>query len=134
MNFDYSDEQKILKDAARRFLAVHCTVERVRAVLDNPAKSYDEALWKSMGAQGCRSLFQERTHALSGIVCPAARDHASISSRAISTVKALSLSGRCSRSVAIPESTSYRIALNMREVIYLPVTSDYCKLGSAPVN
>jgi len=28
MNFDYSDEQKILKDAARRFLAVHCTVER----------------------------------------------------------------------------------------------------------
>src|SRR5260221_1795606 len=52
MNFDYSDEQKMLKDAARRFLSVHCTVERVRAVLDNPAKSYDEALWKSMGTQG----------------------------------------------------------------------------------
>src|SRR5258708_26354645 len=52
MNFDYSDEQKMLKDAARRFLAVHCTVERVRAVLDNPAKSYDELLWKSMGTQG----------------------------------------------------------------------------------
>src|SRR5260221_2363399 len=52
MNFDYSDEQKMLKDAARRFLSVHCTVERVRAVLDNPAKSYDELLWKSMGTQG----------------------------------------------------------------------------------
>src|SRR5258708_14880137 len=52
MNFDYSDEQKMLKDAARRFLAVHCTVERVRAVLDSPAKSYDEVLWKSMGTQG----------------------------------------------------------------------------------
>jgi alkylation response protein AidB-like acyl-CoA dehydrogenase len=52
MNFDYSDEQKMLKDAARRFLAVHCTVERVRAVLDNPAKSHDEVLWKSMGTQG----------------------------------------------------------------------------------
>jgi alkylation response protein AidB-like acyl-CoA dehydrogenase len=52
MNFDYSDEQKMLKDAARRFLAAHCTVERVRAVLDNPAKSYDEVLWKSMGTQG----------------------------------------------------------------------------------
>jgi hypothetical protein len=38
MNFDYSDELKILKDAARRFLAVHCTVERVRAVLDNPGQ------------------------------------------------------------------------------------------------
>jgi alkylation response protein AidB-like acyl-CoA dehydrogenase len=52
MNFDYSDEQKMLKDTARRFLAVHCTVERVRVVLDNPAKNYDEALWKSMGTQG----------------------------------------------------------------------------------
>src|SRR5258706_2926479 len=52
MNFDYSDEQKMLKDAARRFLAAHCTVERVRAVLDNPAKNYDEVLWKSMGTQG----------------------------------------------------------------------------------
>src|SRR5258708_25185149 len=52
MNFDYSDEQKMLKDAARRFLAVHCTVGGVRAVLDSPAKSYDEVLWKSMGTQG----------------------------------------------------------------------------------
>src|SRR5258708_19648288 len=52
MNFDYSDEQKMLKDAARRFLAVHCTVGGVRAVLDSPAKSYDELLWKSMGTQG----------------------------------------------------------------------------------
>src|SRR5260370_14686122 len=52
MKFDYSDEQKMLKDAARRFLAVQCGVGRVREVLDNPAKSYDEALWKSMGTQG----------------------------------------------------------------------------------
>src|SRR5258708_21264358 len=52
MNFDYSDEQKMLKDAARRFLAVHCTVGGVRAVLDSPAKRHDEVLWKSMGAQG----------------------------------------------------------------------------------
>src|SRR3984893_1045899 len=52
MNFDYSDEQKMLKDSARRFLAVQCSVERVREVLDNPAKSYNEALWKSMGTQG----------------------------------------------------------------------------------
>src|SRR5258708_8830534 len=52
MNFDYADEQKMLKDSARRFLADHCTMERVRAVLDNPAKSYDEMLWKSMGTQG----------------------------------------------------------------------------------
>jgi hypothetical protein len=36
--------------------------------------------------------------------------------------------------IVCPESTSYRIALNMRGVIYLPVTSVYCKLGSALVN
>ena len=52
MNFDYSDDQKFLKDEARKFLDAHCTVARVRAVLDDPAKSYDEALWKSVAEQG----------------------------------------------------------------------------------
>ena len=52
MNFDYSDDQKFLKDEARKFLSAHCTVARVRAVLDDPAKSYDEALWKSVAEQG----------------------------------------------------------------------------------
>jgi alkylation response protein AidB-like acyl-CoA dehydrogenase len=52
MNFDYSDDQKFLKDEARKFLDAHCTIARVRAVLDDPAKSYDEALWKSVAEQG----------------------------------------------------------------------------------
>ena len=52
MNFDYSDDQKFLKDEARKFLDAHCTIPRVRAVLDDPAKSYDEALWKSVAEQG----------------------------------------------------------------------------------
>ena len=52
MNFDYSDDQKFLKDEARKFLDAHCTVARVRAVLDDPAKSYDEGLWKSVAEQG----------------------------------------------------------------------------------
>jgi len=52
MNFDYSDDQKFLKDEARKFLEAHCTVARVRAVLDDPAKSYDQDLWTAVAGQG----------------------------------------------------------------------------------
>ena len=46
MNFDYSDDQKFLKDEARKFLAANCTMQTVRGVLDNADRSYDEGLWK----------------------------------------------------------------------------------------
>lgn len=52
MNFDYSDDQKFLKDEARRFLEARCTPAVVRGVLDDPERSYDEALWKSVAEQG----------------------------------------------------------------------------------
>ena len=52
MNFDYSDDQKSLKDQARRFLAAECPASRVRAVLDDPATPYDRALWRAVAAQG----------------------------------------------------------------------------------
>lgn len=45
MNFDYSDEQKSLKGEVRRVLDQHCTPRHVRAVLDDPATSFDRALW-----------------------------------------------------------------------------------------
>jgi alkylation response protein AidB-like acyl-CoA dehydrogenase len=52
MNFDYSDDQKMLKDEARKFLAARCDAKVVRAVLDDDAKHYDEALWKGVAEQG----------------------------------------------------------------------------------
>lgn len=52
MDFDYSDDQKFLKDEARRFLAAHCDVGVVRGVLDDPGRSFDEALWKAVADQG----------------------------------------------------------------------------------
>lgn len=52
MNFDYSDDQKFLKDEARKFLAANCSTARVRGVLDDAAKGYDEALWKAVAGQG----------------------------------------------------------------------------------
>ena len=52
MNFDYSDEQKMLKDEARKFLDAKCDSKVVRAVLDDRATSYHEGLWKGVVEQG----------------------------------------------------------------------------------
>jgi len=52
MNFDFSDDQKFLKSEARKFLDAHCSMATVRGVLDNADRSYDEALWKAVAAQG----------------------------------------------------------------------------------
>ena len=52
MNFDYTDEQKALKDEARRFLADVSSLSVVRGVLDNPADGYDRALWARIAEQG----------------------------------------------------------------------------------
>ncbi|ONF95274.1 acyl-CoA dehydrogenase family protein [Sphingomonas jeddahensis] len=52
MNFDYSDDQKMLKDEARKFLAAKCDAKVVRSVLDNADRAYDEGLWKGVAEQG----------------------------------------------------------------------------------
>lgn len=52
MNFDYTDEQKALKDEARRFLAAVSPLTVVRAALENPAQGHDAALWRRIGEQG----------------------------------------------------------------------------------
>src|SRR4051812_22277468 len=51
MNFDFSDEQKQMRDAARKFLAEKCTSKVVRVVLDGK-ESYDRALWKGLAEMG----------------------------------------------------------------------------------
>jgi alkylation response protein AidB-like acyl-CoA dehydrogenase len=51
MNFDFSDEQKQLRDEARKFLAEKCPPKAVRAVLDGNAP-YDRELWKGIAGMG----------------------------------------------------------------------------------
>ena len=51
MNFDFSDEQKQMRDEARKFLAEKCPPKAVRAVLDGKA-SYDRELWKGLAEMG----------------------------------------------------------------------------------
>ena len=51
MNFDFSDEQKQMRDEARKFLAEKCPPKAVRAVLDGKA-TYDKELWKGLAEMG----------------------------------------------------------------------------------
>lgn len=51
MNFDFSDDQKQLRDQARRYLAEHSPPKAVRAVLEGNAP-YDRKLWKGLAEMG----------------------------------------------------------------------------------
>jgi alkylation response protein AidB-like acyl-CoA dehydrogenase len=51
MNFDFSDEQKQLRDQARRFLSEKCPPKAVRAVLDGQAR-YNRELWQGLAEMG----------------------------------------------------------------------------------
>ena len=51
MNFDFSDDQKQLRDQARKFLAETCPSKAVRVVLDGK-EPYDRTLWKRLGEMG----------------------------------------------------------------------------------
>jgi alkylation response protein AidB-like acyl-CoA dehydrogenase len=52
LNFDFSDEQKSLKEEARKFLSDKSSAKVVRSVLDDDAKSYDAALWRGVAELG----------------------------------------------------------------------------------
>src|ERR1700761_6392674 len=51
MNFDFSDDQKQIKDQARKFLSEKCTTKTVRKLYEGSA-SYDAALWKQIAEMG----------------------------------------------------------------------------------
>lgn len=51
MNFDFSEEQKLLQKASRDFLDAHCSLTRVREIFEGDL-SYDEALWQGAGEMG----------------------------------------------------------------------------------
>lgn len=51
MNFDFSDDQKLLRKTARDFLTEHAPLSLCRAVLESDA-SYSDTLWKSVAELG----------------------------------------------------------------------------------
>ncbi len=51
MNFDFSDDQKFLKDQANKFLTEKCDLSRPRKVLENK-EPHDSDLWKAIVEMG----------------------------------------------------------------------------------
>ncbi|HEX4534065.1 MAG TPA: acyl-CoA dehydrogenase family protein [Rhizomicrobium sp.] len=51
MNFDFSDDQKLLRDQARKFLGEKCAPKTVRKVYEGGG-GYDRALWKAVADMG----------------------------------------------------------------------------------
>jgi len=51
MNFDFNDDQKMLKDQAHKFLSEKCTTKTVRGVYEGN-HHYDAALWKQIAEMG----------------------------------------------------------------------------------
>jgi alkylation response protein AidB-like acyl-CoA dehydrogenase len=52
VNFDYTEDQKALKEEARRFLTAVSPLTMARSVLENPGDGYDNALWGRIVEQG----------------------------------------------------------------------------------
>ena len=52
LNFDFSEDQKFLRDEARKFLAAQCTSEHVRTVLDNDAMTHNDEVWQKIVEMG----------------------------------------------------------------------------------
>jgi alkylation response protein AidB-like acyl-CoA dehydrogenase len=52
MNFDYSEEQRLLQQEARKFLTDNSDCAAVRRVLNDAEKSFDDTLWSSVAELG----------------------------------------------------------------------------------
>jgi alkylation response protein AidB-like acyl-CoA dehydrogenase len=65
MNFDFSADQKALRDQARKFLGEHASPTRVRRILDGAAP-YDADLWRGMGEMGWMGTAIPESHGGAG--------------------------------------------------------------------
>lgn len=61
MNFEFSEEQNLLREQALGFLQENCSLATVRAILDGDA-AYDEALWKKMAELGWAATIIPEQH------------------------------------------------------------------------
>jgi alkylation response protein AidB-like acyl-CoA dehydrogenase len=65
MNFDFSADQKSLREQARKFLGEHASSARVRRILEGAAP-YDASLWRGMGEMGWMGTAIPETHGGAG--------------------------------------------------------------------
>ena len=65
VNFDFSPDQRSLRDQARKFLTEHSSSARVRRILEGTAP-YDAELWRGMGEMGWIGTAIPETHGGAG--------------------------------------------------------------------
>jgi len=65
VNFDFSADQKALREQARKFLADQASSARVRRILEGAAP-YDALLWRGMGEMGWMGTAIPETHGGAG--------------------------------------------------------------------
>jgi alkylation response protein AidB-like acyl-CoA dehydrogenase len=61
MNFEFSDDQKQLRDTARRFLEAKCPPAAVRAILEG-SEPFDRALWQGLAEMGFLGIVIPEEH------------------------------------------------------------------------
>ena len=66
MDYDYTSEQKILRESAHKLLAKECTSEYVREMVDD-TKGYSKKLWGKMAELGWMSLLIPEEYEGSGV-------------------------------------------------------------------
>ena len=66
MNFGLSEEQTLLKDTIRRFLAERCGATRVRAIMESDS-GHDETLWRELAGLGTQALVVPERHGGAGL-------------------------------------------------------------------
>ena len=65
MNFDFSDDQKVLRDQAKKFLSQHASSTRVRRILESD-EPYDAELWRGMAENGWQGTAVPEQHGGAG--------------------------------------------------------------------
>ena len=65
VNFDFSPDQRSLREQARKFLAEHASPARVRRILEGAAP-YDTELWRGMAEMGWTGTAIPETHGGAG--------------------------------------------------------------------
>ncbi len=66
MNFGFSEEQNLLRDQVRRFMAERCPMPKVRALMDTD-DAFDPQLWQQAGELGWLGLIVPEPYGGSGL-------------------------------------------------------------------
>ena len=105
MNFDFSFEQKQLRDQISRMFEKTNSLTQVRAILDGKTQNYSESIWQALAGLGVTAIAIPEAHSGLGLgaleLCVAAEEIG----RALAPVPFLSSIGICAEAIRMFGST-----------------------------